>query len=141
MIRAAQSGRAELHANTRRLSDLYQVISENAPDAVRTGDIKSHFGRKVAIVRSGPYFSYLSGLKQANKLSLTSGCVRRALVSMSMKPQGQRGLTPPTQIHEYLQLPHRRPFRRPAAHERVRRDDITFDGHVLPYAPNGRQWH
>lgn len=32
-------------------SDLYQVISENAPDAVKTGEIKNHFGRKVAIVR------------------------------------------------------------------------------------------
>lgn len=31
--------------------DLYQVISENAPDAVKTGEIKNHFGRKVAIVR------------------------------------------------------------------------------------------
>lgn len=30
--------------------DLYQVISENAPDAVKTGEIKNHFGRKVAIV-------------------------------------------------------------------------------------------
>jgi flap endonuclease-1 len=30
--------------------DLYQVISENAPDAIKTGEIKNHFGRKVAIV-------------------------------------------------------------------------------------------
>ncbi|GAB1205739.1 Elongation of fatty acids protein 2 [Aspergillus pseudonomiae] len=31
-------------------TDLYQVIAENAPDAVKAGDIKNHFGRKVAIV-------------------------------------------------------------------------------------------
>lgn len=30
--------------------DLFQVISENAPDAIKTGEIKNHFGRKVAIV-------------------------------------------------------------------------------------------
>jgi hypothetical protein len=30
--------------------DLYQVISENAPDAIKAGEIKNHFGRKVAIV-------------------------------------------------------------------------------------------
>ncbi|EED14041.1 Flap endonuclease Rad27, putative [Talaromyces stipitatus ATCC 10500] len=33
------------------IKHLYQVISENAPDAVKTGEIKNHFGRKVAIVR------------------------------------------------------------------------------------------
>lgn len=33
-----------------RETDLYQVISENAPDAIKTGEIKNHFGRKVAIV-------------------------------------------------------------------------------------------
>lgn len=32
------------------IPDLYQVISENAPDAIKTGEIKNHFGRKVAIV-------------------------------------------------------------------------------------------
>lgn len=31
-------------------ADLYQVIAENAPDAVKSGEIKNHFGRKVAIV-------------------------------------------------------------------------------------------
>ncbi|RJE22220.1 hypothetical protein PHISCL_05434 [Aspergillus sclerotialis] len=34
------------------IKHLYQVIAENAPDAVKTGDIKSHFGRKVAIEAS-----------------------------------------------------------------------------------------
>ena len=36
------------------LLDLYQVISENAPDAIKNGEIKNHFGRKVAIVCSFP---------------------------------------------------------------------------------------
>ncbi|GLI77130.1 elongation of fatty acids protein 2 [Penicillium ochrochloron] len=31
------------------IKNLYQVISENAPDAIKTGEIKNHFGRKVAI--------------------------------------------------------------------------------------------
>ncbi|THC87704.1 hypothetical protein EYZ11_012852 [Aspergillus tanneri] len=31
------------------IKHLFQVISENAPDAVKAGDIKNHFGRKVAI--------------------------------------------------------------------------------------------
>jgi len=34
------------------IPELYSVISENAPDAIKTGEIKNHFGRKVAIVRS-----------------------------------------------------------------------------------------
>lgn len=29
---------------------MYQIISENAPDAVKSGEIKNQFGRKVAIV-------------------------------------------------------------------------------------------
>ncbi|OGM45969.1 DNA repair protein rad2 [Aspergillus bombycis] len=31
------------------IKHLYQVIAENAPDAIKAGDIKNHFGRKVAI--------------------------------------------------------------------------------------------
>lgn len=30
--------------------ELAQVISEEAPEAIKTGEIKNHFGRKVAIV-------------------------------------------------------------------------------------------
>lgn len=30
------------------------MIAENAPDAIKSGDIKNHFGRKVAIVRVFP---------------------------------------------------------------------------------------
>ncbi|KAL1962737.1 hypothetical protein VTN77DRAFT_9191 [Rasamsonia byssochlamydoides] len=31
------------------IKQLYQVIAENAPDAIKSGEIKNHFGRKVAI--------------------------------------------------------------------------------------------
>ena len=30
--------------------ELFKVISEEAPDAIKAGEIKNHFGRKVAIV-------------------------------------------------------------------------------------------
>ena len=33
-----------------RNAELSQIIHEHAPDAVKTGEIKNHFGRKVAIV-------------------------------------------------------------------------------------------
>jgi flap endonuclease-1 len=33
------------------IKHLYQLIQEHAPDAVKTGEIKNQFGRKVAIVR------------------------------------------------------------------------------------------
>ena len=32
------------------IKSLFQVINENAPDAIKTGEIKNQFGRKVAIV-------------------------------------------------------------------------------------------
>lgn len=34
---------------------MYQIISENAPDAVKSGEIKNQFGRKVAIVSASTY--------------------------------------------------------------------------------------
>uniref|UniRef100_A0A093VA21 Flap endonuclease 1 n=1 Tax=Talaromyces marneffei PM1 TaxID=1077442 RepID=A0A093VA21_TALMA len=43
--------------------DLYQVISENAPDAVKTGEIKNHFGRKVAIDASMSIYSFLIAVR------------------------------------------------------------------------------
>ena len=33
------------------IKGLAQVIQDNCPDAIKAGDIKAHFGRKVAIVR------------------------------------------------------------------------------------------
>ena len=32
------------------IKSLFQVVKENAPDAIKTGEIKNQFGRKVAIV-------------------------------------------------------------------------------------------
>jgi hypothetical protein len=32
-------------------TELFKVLADNAPDAIKYGDIKTHFGRKVAIVR------------------------------------------------------------------------------------------
>lgn len=32
------------------IKSLAQVIAEHAPDAIKTGEIKNQFGRKVAIV-------------------------------------------------------------------------------------------
>lgn len=31
-------------------TELFKVISDEAPDAIKAGEIKNHFGRKVAIV-------------------------------------------------------------------------------------------
>ncbi|PWY67526.1 DNA-repair protein Rad2 [Aspergillus heteromorphus CBS 117.55] len=45
------------------IKHLYQVISENAPDAVKAGDIKNHFGRKVAIDASMSIYSFLIAVR------------------------------------------------------------------------------
>ncbi|OJJ00674.1 hypothetical protein ASPVEDRAFT_51809 [Aspergillus versicolor CBS 583.65] len=45
------------------IKHLYQVISENAPDAIKAGDIKAHFGRKVAIDASMSIYSFLIAVR------------------------------------------------------------------------------
>ncbi|KAJ5692149.1 Elongation of fatty acids protein 2 [Penicillium macrosclerotiorum] len=45
------------------IKQLYQVISENAPDAIKTGEIKNHFGRKVAIDASMSIYSFLIAVR------------------------------------------------------------------------------
>lgn len=45
------------------IKQLYQVISENAPDAIKAGDIKNHFGRKVAIDASMSIYSFLIAVR------------------------------------------------------------------------------
>ncbi|KAJ5152939.1 DNA repair protein rad2 [Penicillium canariense] len=45
------------------IKNLYQVISENAPDAIKTGEIKNHFGRKVAIDASMSIYSFLIAVR------------------------------------------------------------------------------
>lgn len=42
----------ELTVELKCYTELSQIIHEHAPDAVKTGEIKNHFGRKVAIVSS-----------------------------------------------------------------------------------------
>jgi hypothetical protein len=54
-----------------RCVDLYQLIQENCPDAVKTGEIKNQFGRKVAIVSQ---MSYMILIVANNRI----GCVRLA---------------------------------------------------------------
>lgn len=34
------------------IKQLFQIIKEEAPDAIKEGEIKNQFGRKVAIVRA-----------------------------------------------------------------------------------------
>ncbi|OJJ84172.1 multifunctional nuclease RAD27 [Aspergillus glaucus CBS 516.65] len=45
------------------IKQLYQVIAENAPDAIKTGDIKQQFGRKVAIVASMSIYSFMIAVR------------------------------------------------------------------------------
>lgn len=45
------------------IKNLYQVIAENAPDAVKAGEIKNHFGRKVAIDASMSIYSFLIAVR------------------------------------------------------------------------------
>ena len=35
------------------IKQLFQIIKEEAPDAIKEGEIKNQFGRKVAIVSNG----------------------------------------------------------------------------------------
>ncbi|OCL11536.1 flap endonuclease 1 [Glonium stellatum] len=45
------------------IKSLFQVINENAPDAVKTGEIKNQFGRKVAIDASMSIYSFLIAVR------------------------------------------------------------------------------
>jgi flap endonuclease-1 len=36
------------------IKQLFSIIKENAPEAIKEGEIKNHFGRKVAIVSTCP---------------------------------------------------------------------------------------
>lgn len=41
------------------IKQLFSIIRDEAPQAVKEGEIKNHFGRKVAIVRCIQFFSIL----------------------------------------------------------------------------------
>lgn len=41
------------------IKQLFQIIKEEAPDAIKEGEIKNQFGRKVAIVSCANFLSLL----------------------------------------------------------------------------------
>ena len=45
------------------IKNLFQVIRENCPDAVKEGEIKNQFGRKVAIDASMSLYSFLVAVR------------------------------------------------------------------------------
>ncbi|KAK5084916.1 Elongation of fatty acids protein 2 [Exophiala xenobiotica] len=45
------------------IKQLYHVIADEAPDAIKTGEIKNHFGRKVAIDASMSIYSFLIAVR------------------------------------------------------------------------------
>ncbi|KAF9871269.1 DNA-repair protein rad2 [Colletotrichum karsti] len=45
------------------IKQLYQIIKEEAPNAIKEGDIKAHFGRKVAIDASMSIYSFLIAVR------------------------------------------------------------------------------
>ncbi|KIW05534.1 flap endonuclease 1 [Verruconis gallopava] len=45
------------------IKHLYQLINENCPDAIKTGEIKNQFGRKVAIDASMSIYSFLIAVR------------------------------------------------------------------------------
>lgn len=51
----------EEHTNS--FTDLFQVIEEHCPDAVKNGEIKNQFGRKVAIDASMSLYSFLIAVR------------------------------------------------------------------------------
>ncbi|EAW09199.1 multifunctional nuclease RAD27 [Aspergillus clavatus NRRL 1] len=60
-----------------------RVIQENAPDAVKSGDIKNHFGRKVAIDASMSIYSFLIAVRsEGQQLMSESGETTSHLMGM-----------------------------------------------------------
>ena len=53
---------------------MFQLITENSPDAVKTGDIKNHFGRKVAIDASMSIYSFLIAVRFLAGVGLGGAC-------------------------------------------------------------------
>lgn len=50
------------------IKQLYSVIKEHAPDAVKLGEIKNHFGRKVAIDASMSIYSFLIAVRSEGQV-------------------------------------------------------------------------
>ncbi|KAF4172665.1 hypothetical protein CNMCM8694_002202 [Aspergillus lentulus] len=65
------------------IKHLFQVIQENAPDAIKAGDIKNHFGRKVAIDASMSIYSFLIAVRsEGQQLMSESGETTSHLMGM-----------------------------------------------------------
>ncbi|KAK2741379.1 Elongation of fatty acids protein 2 [Myotisia sp. PD_48] len=65
------------------IKSLFQIISENAPDAVKTGEIKNHFGRKVAIDASMSIYSFLIAVRsEGQQLTNEAGETTSHLMGM-----------------------------------------------------------
>lgn len=65
------------------IKQLYSVIKEHAPDAVKLGEIKHHFGRKVAIDASMSIYSFLIAVRSEGQvLTNESGDVTSHLMGM-----------------------------------------------------------
>ena len=77
------------------IKHLFQLIQEHAPGAVKTGEIKNQFGRKVAIVRT----------PQIRLFRTSADTLRMRMHILSRSLHVQSDLL---QVHEHIQLPHRR---------------------------------
>ncbi|KAI5814844.1 PIN domain-like protein [Pyronema omphalodes] len=65
------------------IKGLFQIISDNAPDAIRNSDIKQHFGRKVAIDASMSIYQFLIAVRsEGQQLMNESGETTSHLMGM-----------------------------------------------------------
>ncbi|PFH56589.1 hypothetical protein XA68_16281 [Ophiocordyceps unilateralis] len=65
------------------IKQLFQIIKEEAPDAVKEGEIKNHFGRKVAIDASMSIYSFLIAVRsEGQQLMNDSGETTSHLMGM-----------------------------------------------------------
>lgn len=60
------------------VKDLAKVIGDHSPGSVKTGEIKSYFGRKVAVDASMCLYQFLIAIRQdGNQLQSESGDATR----------------------------------------------------------------
>ncbi|ETN84368.1 XPG protein [Necator americanus] len=64
------------------IKDLSKVIADNAPNAIKSGEMKGYFGRKVAIDASMCLYQFLIAVRQdGSQLQSESGETTRQLVT------------------------------------------------------------
>lgn len=99
------------------IKQLFSIIKEEAPAAIKEGEIKNQFGRKVAIVSDNRLFLPFSMniLEENILISLRSGCVRYFLTEWA--PWYLFDTNIAIQLNEHLQLPYRGSIRRSTTHE------------------------